>query len=166
MRRRSASSDRSLQESTLDTPSRGREFGDMGPDSAEYQWILDPVEGTAAFTLGMPLFGTLIGILRNGKPVVGVVRFPELNETLYTAQGSGCWHQIDITDPVLVPVSAKTCRWKKPPSPPRESTAAKSSPGREKPPTGSATRPGRQRRSGWEGIVIFTACCVRGGRTL
>lgn len=48
----------------------------------------------------MPLFGTLIDLLRNGKPAVGVVRFPELNKTLYAAQGSGCWHRIDITDPV------------------------------------------------------------------
>ncbi|WP_103028791.1 inositol monophosphatase family protein [Salinibacter altiplanensis] len=68
----------------------GEEFGKGGPDDARYQWVLDPVDGTAGFTIGMPLFGTLVGLLEEGTPVVGVIHFPALDETVYAARGEGC----------------------------------------------------------------------------
>ena len=68
----------------------GEEFGDTGPDDARYQWVLDPVDGTAGFTIGVPLFGTLVALLEEGTPVVGVIHFPALDETVYAARGEGC----------------------------------------------------------------------------
>lgn len=68
----------------------GEEFGNTGSDDARYRWVLDPVDGTAGFTIGVPLFGTLVGLLDNGEPVVGVIHFPALGETVYAARGEGC----------------------------------------------------------------------------
>jgi histidinol phosphatase-like enzyme (inositol monophosphatase family) len=55
----------------------GEEFGESNPD-AEHVWILDPIDGTKSFVAGVPLFGTLIGLLRKGEPVVGVIANPIL----------------------------------------------------------------------------------------
>ena len=84
----------------------GEEFGESGPDDAQYRWVLDPVDGTAGFTIGVPLFGTLVGLLENGTPVLGVIHFPALGETVYAARGEGCWFRTSdaehavSTDPV------------------------------------------------------------------
>jgi len=80
-----------LSEARPDHAVLGEEFGESGPDDARYRWVLDPVDGTAGFTIGMPLFGTLVALLENGEPVVGVIHFPALDETVYAAQGEGCW---------------------------------------------------------------------------
>lgn len=50
----------------------GEEYGDDRPD-AERVWVLDPIDGTRAFVTGRPLFGTLIGLLEQGKPVLGII---------------------------------------------------------------------------------------------
>ncbi|MFP4227835.1 MAG: inositol monophosphatase family protein [Salinivenus sp.] len=73
----------------------GEEFGDTGPDDARYRWVLDPVDGTAGFTIGVPLFGTLVALLDDGRPVVGVIHFPALDETVFAARGEGCWFRTD-----------------------------------------------------------------------
>ena len=59
----------------------GEEFGSKNPDS-EYVWVLDPIDGTKSFISGALSFGTLIALLKNGKPVVGVINHPILNEFL------------------------------------------------------------------------------------
>ncbi|CAD6232276.1 unnamed protein product [Miscanthus lutarioriparius] len=48
--------------------------------SADYVWVLDPIDGTKSFITGKPLFGTLIALLHNGKPVIGVIDQPILRE--------------------------------------------------------------------------------------
>ncbi len=57
----------------------GEEFGVTRPDSP-WQWIIDPIDGTRGFISGMPLYGMLVGLLRDGAPVMGIVRMPELDE--------------------------------------------------------------------------------------
>ena len=69
----------------------GEELGASGAADARRRWVLDPVDGTVWFTLGVPTFGTLIGLLEDGEPVVGVVHFPALGETVFAARGGGCW---------------------------------------------------------------------------
>src|SRR5262245_28297967 len=49
----------------------GEELGPDGPSGARYRWVLDPVDGTILFTLGVPTFGTLVGLLDEGQPVLG-----------------------------------------------------------------------------------------------
>lgn len=53
----------------------GEEFGVSNPD-AETVWILDPVDGTKAFITGKPIYGTLIGVVRGGKAIAGVMDAP------------------------------------------------------------------------------------------
>jgi histidinol-phosphatase len=72
----------------------GEEFGATGSADAEWRWVLDPIDGTASFSLGVPLFGTLVGLLRRGDPVVGVVHLPAIGETLYAGRRLGCWFHV------------------------------------------------------------------------
>jgi histidinol-phosphatase len=78
----------------------GEEYGPGGAADSSWQWVLDPVDGTASFTLGVPLFGTLVGLLHEGEPVVGVIHLPVLQETLYAARGMGCWWRGGHGEPV------------------------------------------------------------------
>lgn len=59
----------------------GEEFGKHNPE-AEYQWILDPIDGTKSFITGALSFGTLIALTKNGQPILGVINQPVLNEYL------------------------------------------------------------------------------------
>jgi histidinol-phosphatase len=69
----------------------GEEWGESGPAGARRRWILDPIDGTTWFTLGAPIFGTLVGLLEEGRPVVGVIGFPAMGRTLYAETGAGCY---------------------------------------------------------------------------
>ncbi len=59
----------------------GEEFGNYKED-AEYKWVLDPIDGTKSFICGVLSFGTLIALLKNGEPILGVINQPILNEFL------------------------------------------------------------------------------------
>jgi histidinol-phosphatase len=54
-------------------------------------WLLDPIDVTASFVLGMPMFGSLVSLLIDGEPVFGCIHLPALRETTYAATGHGCW---------------------------------------------------------------------------
>jgi myo-inositol-1(or 4)-monophosphatase len=49
---------------------------------AEWVWVLDPIDGTKSFVSGVPLFGTLIGLLHRGEPVLGAIHQPIQGELL------------------------------------------------------------------------------------
>lgn len=54
-------------------------IGEEGEDvraEAEWTWVLDPIDGTAPFIAGIPVYGSLIALCRHGAPVVGVITFP------------------------------------------------------------------------------------------
>jgi histidinol phosphatase-like enzyme (inositol monophosphatase family) len=57
----------------------GEEYGEDRPD-AEHVWVLDPVDGTRAFISGLPLWTTLIALKQAGRPTVGVIAQPYLDE--------------------------------------------------------------------------------------
>jgi len=59
----------------------GEEFGETNK-GAEYTWILDPIDGTKSFICGAYSFGTLIGLLKNGVPILGVYNHPIFNDFL------------------------------------------------------------------------------------
>jgi len=59
----------------------GEEFGSINQD-AEHQWILDPIDGTKSFICGAVTFGTLIALVKNNQPILGVINQPILNEFL------------------------------------------------------------------------------------
>lgn len=84
----------------------GEEFGAAGRADAEWRWLLDPIDGTASYSVGVPLFGTLVGLLRHGAPVVGVVHLPALGETLYAGRGLGCRWRLRQASPVKAQVGS------------------------------------------------------------
>jgi myo-inositol-1(or 4)-monophosphatase len=57
----------------------GEEYGQERAD-AEYVWVLDPIDGTKSFISGMPAWGTLIGLMRSGEPVYGMMSQPFTRE--------------------------------------------------------------------------------------
>jgi histidinol phosphatase-like enzyme (inositol monophosphatase family) len=57
----------------------GEEFGSLNPQ-ADFVWVLDPIDGTKSFTAACPLFGTLIALLHQGQPVLGVIHLPVLRQ--------------------------------------------------------------------------------------
>jgi fructose-1,6-bisphosphatase/inositol monophosphatase family enzyme len=57
----------------------GEEYGEDRPD-ADHVWILDPIDGTRAFIAGLPLWTNLIALRREGRPTVGVIGQPYLDE--------------------------------------------------------------------------------------
>ncbi|GAX82133.1 hypothetical protein CEUSTIGMA_g9561.t1 [Chlamydomonas eustigma] len=57
----------------------GEEFG-VQRGSGLYTWVIDPVDGTKSFITGKPLFGTLIALLHDGVPVLGIIDQPILKE--------------------------------------------------------------------------------------
>ena len=70
----------------------GEEFGSdqekPGPKPGR-QWIIDPIDGTAGFLRGLPIWATLIALAIDGEPVVGVVSAPALKKRWWAAQGLG-----------------------------------------------------------------------------
>ncbi|MFN7923968.1 MAG: histidinol-phosphatase [Bryobacteraceae bacterium] len=67
----------------------GEEFGRHKPD-AEYEWVLDPIDGTKAFVSHTYLFGTLIALRRKGRPVLGVIHNPIVDDFLI-GTGKQAW---------------------------------------------------------------------------
>jgi len=66
----------------------GEEYGRTN-DQSSVQWILDPIDGTKSFIHGIPLYTTLIGVLVEDEPVVGIIYAPVLNELCEAAKGKG-----------------------------------------------------------------------------
>ena len=83
----------------------GEEFEDK-PSKNGFRWILDPIDGTKSFVHGVPLFGTLIGLELDERCVLGVCRFPALNEVVYAAEGDGAWWQMGDNQPKPARVTA------------------------------------------------------------
>ncbi len=68
----------------------GEEFGLERPD-ARRRWVLDPIDGTITFVRGVPLWGTLVAVVEEGRVLAGAAVFPALAERLCAAPGEGCW---------------------------------------------------------------------------
>ena len=64
----------------------GEEYGTDRGDAGRV-WVLDPIDGTRAFIAGRPIFGTLIALLEDGKPVLGVIDQPITGERWIGARG-------------------------------------------------------------------------------
>jgi histidinol phosphatase-like enzyme (inositol monophosphatase family) len=68
----------------------GEEFGTQ-IGTSPFQWVFDPIDGTKSFIHGVPLYTTLVAMLRDNEPLVGVIHAPAVAETVYAAKGGGCW---------------------------------------------------------------------------
>ena len=68
----------------------GEEFGEENADS-RFTWVLDPIDGTRSFITGTPTFGTLISLLEDGVPVLGVIDMPAMDERWIGGGGEGAF---------------------------------------------------------------------------
>ena len=66
----------------------GEEFGPVAPDR-RYVWSLDPIDGTRSFICGLPSWSTLIGLLADGEPVLGIIDVPRVDERFVGFAGKG-----------------------------------------------------------------------------
>jgi histidinol phosphatase-like enzyme (inositol monophosphatase family) len=68
----------------------GEELGAEGGDGDRPTWVVDPIDGTVAFSRGIPLASTLIALVENGRPVLGLIDLPFLGERYVGHRGGGC----------------------------------------------------------------------------
>lgn len=69
----------------------GEEFGTSGPANAEATWVIDPIDGTTNFVRGVPVWATLIALVRNGVPELGVVSAPAMGFRWWATTGGGAF---------------------------------------------------------------------------
>jgi histidinol-phosphatase len=62
------------------------------PSSSGRQWIIDPIDGTKAFSRGIPLYANLLALDDKHGSAVGVVNVPALGEMVWAGRGRGCYH--------------------------------------------------------------------------
>lgn len=67
----------------------GEEEG-HSPGSGERRWIIDPIDGTKAFTRGVPLYSTLVAVEDEYGPAVGIIELPALGQRVFAGRGLGC----------------------------------------------------------------------------
>jgi len=68
----------------------GEEYGETAPGAAR-RWFLDPIDGTRTFVRGVPLWGSMVGVVEHGVVVAGAITFPAVGESIGAARGAGCW---------------------------------------------------------------------------
>lgn len=83
----------------------GEEHGET-PGTSGLRWVLDPIDGTASFVCGVPLYSNLVALERDGRALAGVVHLPALGETVYAARGLGAWHVVGEGAPRRAHVSS------------------------------------------------------------
>ena len=68
--------------------------------NSNYQWIIDPLDGTTNFVHNLPIFACSIGLKKNNKTILGVVYNPAANKCFYAEKGNGAFlnnKQINVT---------------------------------------------------------------------
>lgn len=83
----------------------GEEFGGTTKWHGR-QWIIDPIDGTKNFVRGVPVWASLIALLDDGIPVVGVVSAPALQRRWWAARGQGAFASVAGNPPRRLLVSA------------------------------------------------------------
>ncbi|SAI65347.1 inositol-1-monophosphatase [Bordetella ansorpii] len=78
-----------LQTAYPDHAFLGEEFGQQGDENAEFQWIIDPLDGTTNFIHGLPIYAVSIALLHRGQVSQAVVYDPTRNELFTASRGSG-----------------------------------------------------------------------------
>ena len=70
------------------------------------QWVIDPIDGTKNYVRGVPVWATLISLLDDGKPVVGVISAPALGRRWWASAGRGGWRTVAGGSPRRIEVSS------------------------------------------------------------
>ncbi len=69
------------------------------------RWVIDPIDGTKSFVRGVPVWATLIALVDEGEPVVGLVSAPALQRRWWAAKGSGAWTGRSLSQATRITVS-------------------------------------------------------------
>ncbi len=69
----------------------GEEHYSGVPFSTSRTWVLDPLDGTSNFLHSIPLFGVSLGLVQDGRPIIGVIALPYLGEVYYAHEGLGAF---------------------------------------------------------------------------
>ncbi|MGQ0539291.1 MAG: inositol monophosphatase family protein [Gemmatimonadaceae bacterium] len=70
----------------------GEEFGDTDMPNAKRRWVIDPIDGTKSYIHGVPLWGTMVGVMEDERFVAGGISCPAADELVVAAAAAGCWH--------------------------------------------------------------------------
>ena len=77
----------------------GEEFG-RSANAAGHRWILDPIDGTRAFMMGLPTWGTLIGLANDNQPMLGVMNQPFTGERFFSDGQKSCYRRGTAEQPL------------------------------------------------------------------
>jgi histidinol-phosphatase len=94
-----------LQDERSEDSVLGEEFGGDAVFDGR-QWVIDPIDGTKNFVRGVPIWATLIALLEDGIPVVGVISAPLLNRRWWASKDGGAWTSYDGGEPRSITVSS------------------------------------------------------------
>jgi myo-inositol-1(or 4)-monophosphatase len=83
----------------------GEEYGSVDGNS-DLQWVVDPIDGTRAFVLGLPTWGTLIALQHRGRSILGVMAQPFTRERFWSGDGQSWFRGPDGT---TRPLKTRTC---------------------------------------------------------
>jgi histidinol-phosphatase len=83
----------------------GEEYGGTAVFEGR-QWVIDPIDGTKNFVRGVPVWATLIALLRDGVPIVGVVSAPALQQRWWAGEGAGAFASVAGGEPRRIAVSS------------------------------------------------------------
>lgn len=74
----------------------GEEHGGRdGDGSSDLRWVIDPIDGTKAFIMGSPMWGTLIGLIHGDEPLLGMMNQPFTGERVWSDRKSTHWRLTD-----------------------------------------------------------------------
>jgi len=74
----------------------GEEFPPVNPES-DWQWIIDPIDGTQDFIMGIPAYGSILALHYKGTPVLGMIDVPETKDRYHAIKGGGAfWNKKEI----------------------------------------------------------------------
>ncbi|WP_127506297.1 histidinol-phosphatase [Actinoplanes solisilvae] len=83
----------------------GEEGGVVGGGSSSRCWVIDPIDGTKNYVRGVPVWATLIALVEDGNPVVGVVSAPALGRRWWGSEGAGAYVDRRAGPPARISVS-------------------------------------------------------------
>ena len=69
----------------------GEEFGTTGDERSPWRWVIDPIDGTSNYVRGVPVWATLIALVHDNVPVLGLVSAPALGTRWWATRGGGAW---------------------------------------------------------------------------
>lgn len=90
----------------------GEESGLVGEEDAPVRWLVDPLDGTNNYVMGMPMFGVCIAVLEGGAPVAAVMHESVRRITTSAIRGEGAWrngHPVRFPEPP--PLARATISW-------------------------------------------------------